>query len=187
MGMMNYFFTAKCALKHHTKLSINPEQKVLHHRQFSFIIFLLENTFRSLNQATSKRSKYHRTVKTTSPCIQTKGKSRDLYSGVYRTAIIGTCASLLGPHGAIWYTCFLRVVFFFHLQDVVMTHFIPFGLLKSDFIQDIFRFTRQCQTLLSSWNLSGGKSLSKYFGAAHTALTHTFDLETSELDEGSVL
>lgn len=115
MGMMNYFFTAKCALKHHTKLSINPEQKVLHHRQFSFIIFLLENTFRSLNQATSKRSKYHRTVKTTSPCIQTKGKSRDLYSGVYRTAIIGTCASLLGPHGVIWYTCFLRVVFFFHL------------------------------------------------------------------------
>lgn len=113
--MMNYFFTAKCALKHHTKLSINPEQKVLHHRQFSFIIFLLENTFRSLNQATSKRSKYHRTVKTTSPCIQTKGKSRDLYSGVYRTAIIGTCASLLGPHGVIWYTCFLRVVFFFSI------------------------------------------------------------------------
>lgn len=40
MGMMNYFFTAKCVLKRHTKLSINPEQKVLHHRQFSFkIIF----------------------------------------------------------------------------------------------------------------------------------------------------
>lgn len=40
MGMMHYFFNAKCVLKHHTKLSINSEQKVQCYRQFSFkIIF----------------------------------------------------------------------------------------------------------------------------------------------------
>lgn len=77
MGIMHYFFTVKCALKHHTKLSINSEQKRYNViGNFLLKLFLIENTFRSLNQATSKRSKYHRAVKTTSPYVQIKKEAK---------------------------------------------------------------------------------------------------------------